>query len=213
MMVDAFPLWAEGRPGRDELDRGRVVAMSPESLGHLRAKTAVQRVLAVAIDRASMSCEASGDGVTVRIDAGAAYRPDALVRCGSSPPADDLAFADPVVVVELSSPFTGGHDRCGELIPSDENADAFSPSHAARAAARSRACQRSREMTAGIIGYFGVPSVHHYLIVDAERRVLVHHARRGEEIATRILHDGPLRLDPPGLDVGVEDLFGEPPEA
>ena len=39
------------------------------------------------------------------------------------------------------------------------------------------------------------------------------HARRGEEIATRILHDGPLRLDPPGLDVGVEDLFGEPPEA
>ena len=36
------------------------------------------------------------------------------------------------------------------LISSDENADAFSPSHAARAAARIRACQRSTKMTAGI---------------------------------------------------------------
>ena len=45
-------------------------------------------------------------------------------------------------------------------------------------------------------------------IVDAERRFLVHHARRGDEIATRILHGGPLRLDPPGLDLMVEDLLG-----
>ena len=61
-----------------------------------------------------------------------------------------------------------------------------------------------------LIGYFAVPSIHHYLIVDAERRVLVHHARRGVEIATRILHGGPLRLDPPGLELSVEDLFGSP---
>ena len=59
-----------------------------------------------------------------------------------------------------------------------------------------------------LIGYFAVPSVQHYLIVDAERRILVHHARRADEIATRILASGPLRLDPPGLEVRVEDLFG-----
>ncbi len=60
-----------------------------------------------------------------------------------------------------------------------------------------------------LIAYLSLPSVHHYLIVNANRRVLVHHARRGEKIATRILHDGPLHLDPPGLDLTIEDLFGE----
>ena len=55
--------------------------------------------------------------------------------------------------------------------------------------------------------YFRVPSVHHYLILDARRRVITHHAR-GENgvISTRILGDGPLRLDPPGI--ALDSLFG-----
>jgi hypothetical protein len=60
------------------------------------------------------------------------------------------------------------------------------------------------------VGYFGVLTLQHYLIVDAERRILVHHARPGDAIATRILRGGALRLDPPGLDLSNEDLFGEP---
>jgi Uma2 family endonuclease len=57
-------------------------------------------------------------------------------------------------------------------------------------------------------GYFSVPSVAHYLVLDPERRVTVHHAR-GEDggVETRILTDGPLRLDPPGLALFVEELF------
>ena len=57
-------------------------------------------------------------------------------------------------------------------------------------------------------GYFSLASVAHYLILDPEARVLIHHRRgQGDVIETRILTDGPLRLDPPGLDLAVEDLF------
>lgn len=57
-------------------------------------------------------------------------------------------------------------------------------------------------------GYFRVPGLVHYLIVHAERRAVIHH-RRGEDgaIATRILSDGPLVLDPPGIAVDVAEFY------
>jgi Uma2 family endonuclease len=58
-------------------------------------------------------------------------------------------------------------------------------------------------------GYFSAPSVSHSLIVDADRRKLVHHKRGvGDLIETRLLGEGLLRLDPPGLELEVESLFG-----
>ena len=60
-------------------------------------------------------------------------------------------------------------------------------------------------------GYFSVPSVVHYRIVDAEARRAIHHRRgNGDVIETRILGEGPLRLDPPGLEFDVQDLFPSP---
>ncbi len=59
-----------------------------------------------------------------------------------------------------------------------------------------------------LAGYFMLQSLHHYLIVDPDRRIIVHHRRDGENIATRIIGSGSLKLDPPGLDVAVEDLLG-----
>ena len=57
-------------------------------------------------------------------------------------------------------------------------------------------------------GYFSVPSVAHYLILDPERRAVTHHARgMGGAIEKRILTEGPLQLDPPGLAFFVEELF------
>ena len=57
-------------------------------------------------------------------------------------------------------------------------------------------------------GYFSVASVVHYLILDPERRVLIHHKRgQADAIETRILSDGVLRLDPPGLEVPFADMF------
>src|SRR6202044_576777 len=57
-------------------------------------------------------------------------------------------------------------------------------------------------------GYFSLPSVEHYLILDPDRRVVIHHKREaGDAIETRALTDGVARLDPPGFDVAVEALF------
>ncbi len=56
--------------------------------------------------------------------------------------------------------------------------------------------------------YFSLPSVHHYLILEPEERVVIHHKRgQGEAIETRVLTSGVARLDPPGFEVAVEALF------
>ena len=69
----------------------------------------------------------------------------------------------------------------------------------------------TRETDTGLklAGYFAVPGLRHYLIVDIDRRTVIHHRRDGDDIATRILGSGPLRLDPPGLDLDVAELFDE----
>jgi Uma2 family endonuclease len=60
-------------------------------------------------------------------------------------------------------------------------------------------------------GYFSLPSVQHYLILDPERRVVIHHKRgQGEAMETRVLTSGVAQLDPPGFEVTVEALFPAP---
>ena len=55
--------------------------------------------------------------------------------------------------------------------------------------------------------YFRLPTLRHYLIVQTEGRAVIHHRRDGIAIATRILHEGTLALDPPGLEIGIAGLF------
>lgn len=56
--------------------------------------------------------------------------------------------------------------------------------------------------------YFQLPSVQHYLILEPEKHRLTHHARQGDgTILTRILTEGQLTLDPPGIAVDIADLF------
>lgn len=61
---------------------------------------------------------------------------------------------------------------------------------------------------AKLAGYFRVASVRHYLIIDPSARILVHH-RRGEDgvITTSIIGDGSLELVPPGIRIGISELF------
>jgi Uma2 family endonuclease len=59
-----------------------------------------------------------------------------------------------------------------------------------------------------LMGYFSLPSVEHYLILDPDRRVVIHHKRgKGDIIETRILSEGTVRLDPPGIEAPVADMF------
>jgi Uma2 family endonuclease len=60
-----------------------------------------------------------------------------------------------------------------------------------------------------LAGYFRLPSVAHYLIVDPDRPSIIHHARRSDDsILTRIVRDGVIILDPPGLELALADVYG-----
>jgi Uma2 family endonuclease len=57
-------------------------------------------------------------------------------------------------------------------------------------------------------GYFSLPSVHHYLIIDPDGPPLLHHRRQADgTILTTIVHDGTLTLAPPGIEVDVAKIF------
>lgn len=67
---------------------------------------------------------------------------------------------------------------------------------------------RRLDTSAKIDGYFSIASVHHYLVIDPERRKIVHHRRQSDgAILTKILASGAMRLDPPGLDLDIERCF------
>lgn len=62
---------------------------------------------------------------------------------------------------------------------------------------------RSRDTTIELVNYFSVPSLRHYVVLDAARRTIVHHLRIDTgDILTRIIGDGVLRLDSPGIVIG-----------
>jgi len=86
--------------------------------------------------------------------------------------------------------------RCGSPLPPDAVriydpiiiVEVLSPSTSAR------------DVGAKLEGYFRLPSLRHYLIARAESRTIIHHAR-GENgiILTRIVREGPILLEPPGI--------------
>jgi Uma2 family endonuclease len=57
-------------------------------------------------------------------------------------------------------------------------------------------------------GYFRVPTIVHYLVLDPDKRLIIHHTRGQDDvIGTRIITSGSMTLDPPGLAFNVADFF------
>ena len=56
------------------------------------------------------------------------------------------------------------------------------------------------DVGAKLVDYFRLPSLRYYLIVRAESRTIIHH-QRGKDgiILTRIVREGPIELEPPGI--------------
>lgn len=63
------------------------------------------------------------------------------------------------------------------------------------------------DATTKLRGYFEVPSIKHYLIVDPEGQKVTHHTRGAATIETRVICEGTLTLDPPGLEIPLGDIF------
>ena len=57
--------------------------------------------------------------------------------------------------------------------------------------------------------YFRVPSVMHYLVIDLSEPLIVHCRRGTGDIQTRVVREGTITLDPPGLVIAVADVYGE----
>jgi Uma2 family endonuclease len=65
-----------------------------------------------------------------------------------------------------------------------------------------------RDVGHKLSGYFTVRSVQHYLIVDTDARMVIHHARaEGGQLITRLATEGVLLLDPPGLELPIAPIF------
>ena len=56
-------------------------------------------------------------------------------------------------------------------------------------------------------GYFRLPSVMHYLIVNPDGPPVIHHARRGSDVLTQIMGEGSIGLDPPGIEMAISEFF------
>jgi Uma2 family endonuclease len=70
---------------------------------------------------------------------------------------------------------------------------------------------RGGDLTRKLVAYFRVPSVQHYLIFWADRPQVIHHRRRedGQGVETRMLTEGEIRLDPPGISITLAEVYGE----
>lgn len=53
-------------------------------------------------------------------------------------------------------------------------------------------------------------SIQHYLVIEQDRRRVVHHRRGGDgDLEPRILRDGVVPLDPPGIAIDFPTIYAE----
>jgi len=64
------------------------------------------------------------------------------------------------------------------------------------------------DTSAKLIGYFKLPSVHHYLIIDPDACAVEHHSRAADgAVSGHTVTSGAIPLDPPGLSIEVCEFF------
>lgn len=67
---------------------------------------------------------------------------------------------------------------------------------------------RHHDNSAKLVGYFQLASVQHYLLIDPDAKVIVCHSRQNDgaqSVANYVA--GPVRLDPPGIEIDAGQLF------
>lgn len=117
MTVDEFLVWSQRQDkGRYELQDGVVIMQQSQNIAHLKTKARVYTALLTAIEKAGVGYYALPDGATVRVGPRTAFEPDALVAPLPMPADDELAVADPVVVVEVLSPSSARSLRQSERL-------------------------------------------------------------------------------------------------
>jgi Uma2 family endonuclease len=69
---------------------------------------------------------------------------------------------------------------------------------------------RTESLDAGgkLADYFRLASLRHYLLVRPLRPEVIQHSRIGERIETRIVRSGSVELDPPGIRLSLDEIYG-----
>jgi Uma2 family endonuclease len=150
-------------------------------------------VVAMAPERAGHNQAKLNAVIALRGAIGARGLPCRAMTDGMAVRIDDRSVYEPDALVRCGPPLPGD---AIEVVDPVVVVEVVSPS--------------SRGIDAGVklASYFSLPSLRHYLIVDTDKHVVTHHRRDEEgEIRVRIVHDGQLTLDPPGLAIDVRDIF------
>ena len=68
---------------------------------------------------------------------------------------------------------------------------------------------RYKDLSEKLADYFTLPSLRHYLVLDPDQERIWHYGRKNEteDIIVTLVTDSHLLLDPPGIDVRLEDIF------
>jgi Uma2 family endonuclease len=93
---------------------------------------------------------------------------------------------------------------CGPKLP-DDSIEVPEPVIVVEVASPST---RKIDSSLKLTGYFSLPGLRHYLIVDPAGPPVIHHRRQDDgTILTSIVRDGKLMLDPPGVEVALTEIF------
>jgi Uma2 family endonuclease len=150
-------------------------------------------VIAMAPERASHATAKLNAVIALRNGIGARGLPCQAFPDGMSVRVNDQTVYEPDALV-----------RCGPPLPGDAIAVADPIIVVEVVSPSSRGVDRGVKLAS----YFSVPSVRHYLIVDTDKRVVIHHRRDEEgQIVVQIVRDGSLTLDPPRLAIEVRDIL------
>ena len=102
---------------------------------------------------------------------------------------DEATVYEPHVLMRCGPPVAG---ECVEIGDPLIVVEVLSPS------------SRQKDTGGKLDDYFRLPSVRHYLIIETTNRTVIHHRRDDSgALQTRILREGTLKLQPPGLAVDV----------
>ncbi len=159
----------------------------------LRAELINGQIVAMAPERIAHNRAKGSAFVTLRQAVGVAHLPCEVFTDGVTVPIDPHTAYVPDVLVNCGPRLPGG-----EMIASAPIivVEVISPT------------SLHSDTSAKLFGYFKLPSVRHYLVVDPEARTITYHKRTEDgALSARTFHSGTLRLDPPGLGIEVADLI------
>jgi len=149
----------------------------------------------MAPERASHNQAKLNAAIVLRGAIGARGLPCRVMADGMAVRIDDRTVYEPDALV-----------RCGPTLPGDA-IEVLDPIIVVEVVSPS---SRGVDRGVKLARYLSLPSVRHYLIIDTDGQVVIHH-RRGDEgrIEVQIRHEGLITLDPPGLAIDIQDIFDD----